>query len=58
VVDNADLVAGTSTGGLIALGLAAGQSPAQLNSLYQNKAKEIFSEANRRYLVVRLFEAK
>lgn len=37
-----DLFAGTSTGGIIALGLAKGLVPAQLVTLYQTKAKEIF----------------
>src|SRR5262245_2032559 len=58
VIDNADLVAGTSTGGLIALGLARGLSPADLCRQYQEHAKDIFSRANRRYLAVRTFRAK
>ena len=58
LVERADLVAGTSTGGLIALGLAAGQNPAQLCSLYQEHAKDIFSRANRRSLLCRLWRAK
>ena len=48
VIDNADLVAGTSTGGLIALGLARGLSPAELCDVYQNHAREIFSSTCRR----------
>lgn len=39
-----DLLAGTSTGGIIALGLAAGKSPAELREMYQVASKEIFSE--------------
>ncbi len=58
VIDNADLVAGTSTGGLIALGVARGLLPAQLCDLYQREAKTIFSRANRRVLVKRPFRAK
>lgn len=58
VIDNADIVAGTSTGGLIALGLANGLAPADLCHLYQEHARDIFSRANRRYEVVRLFKAK
>lgn len=42
IVDRADLVAGTSTGGLIALGLARGLTPEQLCQLYQQHAKDIF----------------
>jgi uncharacterized protein len=58
VVAHADLVAGTSTGGLIALGLARGRSPAEICDLYRDQAKHIFSRANRRYLAVRTFRAK
>ncbi|HAB14963.1 MAG TPA: CBASS cGAMP-activated phospholipase [Verrucomicrobiota bacterium] len=42
LLKNVDLLAGTSTGGIIALGLAAGKSVAELTSLYQNNGKEIF----------------
>jgi patatin-like phospholipase/acyl hydrolase len=58
VIANADLVAGTSTGGLIALGLAAGRTPDEICRLYQDQVKDIFSRANRRYLAVRAFKAK
>lgn len=58
LIDRADLVAGTSTGGLIALGLARGLSPAQLCDIYRERCKDIFSAANRRFLVVRAFRAK
>jgi len=40
---NIDLYAGTSTGGLIALGLAYGKSIASIVSLYQNNGANIFS---------------
>ena len=39
-----DLFAGTSTGGIICIGLAAGLTPDKLVDLYLNKAKEIFFE--------------
>jgi patatin-like phospholipase/acyl hydrolase len=58
VVDRADLVAGTSTGGLIALGLARGLSPGQLCELYQDRVKDIFSSTNRRWLALRSIRAK
>ncbi|QXD16119.1 patatin-like phospholipase family protein [Rhodocaloribacter litoris] len=37
-----DLIAGTSTGGIIALGLAHGLSPTDLRALYYQKGKDIF----------------
>jgi uncharacterized protein len=58
LINRADLVAGTSTGGLIALGLALGKTPAEMCRFYQEKAKTIFSKANRRVLAVRTFRAK
>lgn len=51
VVARADIVAGTSTGGLIALGLACGKTPAQLCDVYLRQAKNIFSHTNRRFEV-------
>lgn len=39
-----DLVAGTSTGGIIALGLGAGLRAADLAELYSNRGAEIFPE--------------
>ncbi len=38
-----DLFAGTSTGGILALGLAAGLTPAQARQLYENRGEYIFS---------------
>lgn len=58
LIKNADLVAGTSTGGLIALGLGAGLAPADLCALYQQHAKDIFAGRYRRNLVERAFMAK
>lgn len=49
LIEQADLIAGTSTGGLIALGLARGFSPAQLRELYQQQAQFIFSPGRRRW---------
>lgn len=41
----ADLLAGTSTGGLIALGLANGASLAKLRSVYEDRGAEIFDDS-------------
>jgi patatin-like phospholipase/acyl hydrolase len=43
-VDMFDLFAGTSTGGIICIGLAAGLPPSALVDLYLNKSEKIFSE--------------
>jgi patatin-like phospholipase/acyl hydrolase len=40
-----DLFAGTSTGGLLALGLAAGMTPAQMRSLYEQCAERVFADS-------------
>jgi patatin-like phospholipase/acyl hydrolase len=53
-----DLIAGTSTGGLVALGLAAGQTPAQVCDLYLTQAKNIFAPKYRRSVVWQPFWAK
>jgi patatin-like phospholipase/acyl hydrolase len=58
VLQNADLIAGTSTGGLIALGLGNGLSPTDLCNLYQDHVKDIFSSKYRRILLERPFRAK
>jgi patatin-like phospholipase/acyl hydrolase len=39
-----DLIAGTSTGGILALGLAAGLSPTRLRQFYEEDAKLIFRD--------------
>jgi uncharacterized protein len=43
-LDRVDLVAGTSTGGLIALSLAAGIAPGDLRTLYEKHAGEVFAD--------------
>jgi patatin-like phospholipase/acyl hydrolase len=40
-----DLLTGTSTGGIIALGLAAGMPPAQLVRLYRDEGPQIFDDS-------------
>ncbi|NJK90496.1 MAG: patatin-like phospholipase family protein [Blastochloris sp.] len=42
VVDHFDLIAGTSTGGIIAIGLGLGFSAAQIMELYLSKGEQIF----------------
>lgn len=42
IVDHFDLIAGTSTGGIIALGLGLGFSAAEVQQLYLEKAEQIF----------------
>lgn len=44
-LDSVDLVAGTSTGGLIALALAAGKSLAEIRDVYVTKGAEIFDRS-------------
>jgi patatin-like phospholipase/acyl hydrolase len=39
-----DLFAGTSTGGLLALGLAYGKTPTQLRDLYEKHGAEVFAD--------------
>ena len=43
VANHLDLFAGTSTGGLIALGLAAGKTGQEMLDIYRNHGSEIFS---------------
>lgn len=44
IVDHFDLIVGTSTGGIIALGLGLGLSPKDLVEFYFNKGSRIFSK--------------
>lgn len=48
VLDHFDLVAGTSTGGIIALGLGAGLTPAEIVSFYVEHGPDIFPGRLRR----------
>jgi uncharacterized protein len=43
--DKVDLFSGTSTGGILALGLAAGLKPSECKKLYVDHGQEIFSRA-------------
>ena len=48
IADHFDLVVGTSTGGVIALGLGLGMSPAEILSIYVEHGDRIFPPARRR----------
>lgn len=43
-LEKVDLFAGTSTGGILALGLAAGLTPAEMGELYQKDGDKIFAK--------------
>lgn len=43
-LDSVDLFAGTSTGGILALGLADGRPPEEIVSLYKDRGKKIFKD--------------
>ena len=65
IVDHFDLIVGTSTGGLIALGLGAGLRPAQIVDFYVDRGPYIFGARQRavgglwtsKYSAVRLRQA-
>ena len=44
-LDKADLLAGTSTGGIIALGIAHGVPLADIRALYEQKGRDIFDDS-------------
>lgn len=46
IVDHFDLIAGTSTGGIIALGLGLGMSAAEILEFYESEGPRIFSHEN------------
>lgn len=45
-----DLIVGTSTGGIIALGLGLGIKPADLLSFYRDSAREVFGDGSKNFL--------
>lgn len=47
--DYFDLIAGTSTGGIIAIALALGKDPAQISNLYEKRGEKIFPPAWSRF---------
>jgi patatin-like phospholipase/acyl hydrolase len=44
-LERVDMLAGTSTGGILALGLAAGLAPTEIGQLYKDKAARIFADS-------------
>jgi len=58
VVDHFDLVVGTSTGGIIALGLGAGLSPREILEFYVNEKDQIFRNPLRWRALRHPFRAK
>lgn len=56
VTDHFDLIAGTSTGGIIALALGAGLSPSRIVELYRELTTGVFP-THRRYSPIRLFRS-
>ena len=55
LIDHFDLICGTSTGGLIALGLGAGMTPGEIVEFYENHGPKIFP---RRTWLRQIFSAK
>ena len=47
ITEHVDLIAGTSTGGILALGLAAGFPAARLVEIYEQRGREIFGRPRR-----------
>lgn len=58
VIDHFDLIAGTSTGGIIAIGLGLGLSPRQIVDFYLKEGASIFANPFGRASVRRFFRSK
>ncbi|WP_405141980.1 CBASS cGAMP-activated phospholipase [Sphaerisporangium sp. NBC_01403] len=58
ITDHFDLIAGTSTGGIIALGLGLGLSPREILTFYTDHGPRIFRDRSRMRGVRHLFRAK
>lgn len=58
VVDHFDLIAGTSTGGIIALGLGLGMTPRQMVEFYTQLGPDVFRDRSRLRSVRRLLRSK
>ncbi|NJM20690.1 MAG: patatin-like phospholipase family protein [Richelia sp. SM1_7_0] len=53
-----DLIAGTSTGAIIAAGLAIGKKPEELREIYQQRGREIFNASSLRKIMALLHGSK
>jgi hypothetical protein len=49
-MERIDLIAGTSTGGFIAIALASGWSPSEVLEVYEHSSGQIFSNSKRRFV--------
>ena len=58
IADHFDLIAGTSTGGIIALGLGLGLSPREITAFYTEHGPRIFRDRTRTRSLRRLLRAK
>lgn len=58
IVDHFDLIAGTSTGGIVALGLGLGMSPREILRFYTDHDPRIFRDRSRLRSVRHLLRAK
>ncbi|MFI6519914.1 CBASS cGAMP-activated phospholipase [Spirillospora sp. NPDC050679] len=58
IVDHFDLIAGTSTGGIIALGLGLGLSPKEIVEFYTGHGPRIFRDRSKLRFLRHLFRAK
>jgi predicted acylesterase/phospholipase RssA len=54
IIDHFDLIAGTSTGGIIALSLSIGMRPTEIVEFYSEHGPRIFPQAHRARLLRRL----
>ena len=45
LINQVDLIAGTSTGGILAIGLARGLSPSELRALYEKRGERMFDDS-------------
>ena len=45
LIQQTDLIAGTSTGGIIALSLAAGRTTAEIRQIYRDRTKDVFNRS-------------